>query len=266
MPTRSLSIAIALAIGLAMPAAHAADAPNAGHFTLDLRLRAESVDDDAFARNADALTLRGRAGFRTTVKSGWSAFFEVEGNTHLTGDDFNSTDNGQVGYPTIADPDNVELNQAYLNYASTNVTRITFGRQRLIYDNQRFFGNVGWRQNEQTFDALDGQHLFGNGLTVRYSYLDRVQRVFGNENSNNNLARWKLNANLLSISHAVGPGTLTGYGYFIENQTLPLTSHRNLGLRYVAKHDAPDGIGWLASAEYAKQDNNADGNANIDAD
>ena len=34
-------------------------------------------------------------------------------------------------------------------------------RQRLQLDNQRFIGNVGWRQNEQTFDALRGQAKAG---------------------------------------------------------------------------------------------------------
>ncbi len=265
---RSQFLPFAIALALAAPAsiAAAAETANEGHFNVDLRLRSESVNDDAFVHDANAITLRGRFGYRTPVRSGWSGFVEVEGTTHLSGDGYNSSDNGQVAYPGISDPDNAELNQAYVNYAPSSATRFTLGRQRLVYDNQRFFGNVGWRQNEQTFDALDGQHRFENGLTLRYSYLDRVQRVFGAHNDNRNLARWQLDAHLLSLSHAVGPGTLTGYAHFIDNQTLPLASHRNLGLRYVAKHDAPDGIGWLASVEFATQDDYADGSANIDAD
>ena len=31
---------------------------------------------------------------------------------------------------------------------------LIFGRQRIKLDDDRFIGNVGWRQNEQTFDAL----------------------------------------------------------------------------------------------------------------
>lgn len=236
-----------------------------GKILFDTRWRLESVDDDAFADSALANTLRARLGYQTAVHSGWSGVIELEATQHLFGEDFNSTANGQTAYPTILDPDNSELNQAYVRYAPEASSQFTLGRQRLQWDNQRFFGNVGWRQNEQTFDALDVQHAFKNGLKFRYDYLDRAQRVTGADHPNENLARYQLDAHLLALSGKAGPGTLTGYAHFIDNQTLPLTSHRNLGLRYTAKKEMPDGIGWLATAEYAKQDAYADGAAAIDA-
>ncbi|HEX5755537.1 MAG TPA: alginate export family protein [Arenimonas sp.] len=259
---------LALALLLALPAlaqAQTAPAAPAHGFTVDLRLRHEAVDDDAFARDADATTLRARLGWRSPVRSGWSVFAEIEGTGSL-GDSFNSTRNGHTSYPVIADPDNVELNQLYVNYQPDANTRATFGRQRLNVDNQRFFGAVGWRQNEQTFDAIDAQRVFGNGLTLRYSYLDRVQRIFGNDHPNRNLARWDLDTHLLSASIKAGPGTLTGYAHFIDNQTLPLSSHRNLGLRYAAKGSVSDALGWLGTLEFAQQDDYADGAGNIDAE
>ncbi len=237
-----------------------------GQLLLDFRARIETVDDAAIVEQAQANTVRLRLGYRTASTQGWSGVFDVEGTTNVFGEDFNSTANGRTAYPMVVDPDNAELNQAYVQYAPLAATRFQLGRQRLIYDNQRFFGNSGWRQNEQTFDALNFEHRFGEGLNVRYSYLDRVVRINGNDNPNRNAARWQLDGHVLSVSHALGPGTLTGYAHFIDNQTLPLTSHRNLGLRYAAKHDNPDGVGWLASAEYAQQDAYADGMASIDAD
>ena len=51
------------------------------------------------------------------------------------------------------------------------------GRQRLLFDNQRWIGNVGWRQNEQTFDALALDVLPAKDLALRYAYLDRVHRI-----------------------------------------------------------------------------------------
>ncbi len=244
--------------------APAAAPPPASGWAFDVRLRHEAVDDEAFSRDANASTLRARIGWRSPTRSGWSAYAEVEG-TEAFGDSFNSTANGQTSYPVIADPDNTELNQLYVNYQPNAKGRLTLGRQRLNYENQRYFGNVGWRQNEQTFDALDGQYRFGTGLTLRYSYLDRVQRVFGADHPVANNARWQLDAHLLSASYAVGPGLLTGYGHFIENQSLPLTSHRNLGLRYAAKGGPAEGLGWLATLECAWQDDYADGAAAIDA-
>ena len=258
---------IFLAVLAALPlSAQAADtAPAKGKLIFEARLRNEQVNDDAFAKDANATTLRMRLGYKTAVHSGWSGVVEFEGTQHLGSEHFNSTANGQTAYPSVVDPDNTELNQLYANYQPSDATRVTFGRQRLQYDNQRFIGNSGWRQNEQTFDALDFQHKFSNGLSLRYSYLDRVQRVNGDDNPNRNLARWQLDAHLLSLAHTLGPGTLTGYGYFIDNQTLPTTSHRDLGLRYVAKHDAPDAIGWQFAAEFARQDSYANGSSLIGA-
>ena len=259
-------LSLALMATPAFAAEPVATKDSGGKLLFDARWRMETVNDDAFAKNADANTLRLRLGYRTPARSGWSGVAELEHTSHLFGENFNSTANFQTAYPLVVDPDNTELNQAYLQYAPNDATKFMLGRQRLIYDNQRFFGNVGWRQNEQTFDALNAEHHFSNGFNLRYSYLDRVQRIYGDEHPNKNLARWQLDAHLISLNHNLGPGVITGYAHFIENQTLPLASHQNLGVRYVAKHDNKEGIGWLASAEYAKQNNYANGSNIIDAD
>lgn len=266
-----LAIAVAAALGLpalanAQSVTPAPAAAPASGFTLDARLRYESVEDDAFARNGDATTVRARVGWRSPTVSGWSVFGEFEGTEALGGESFNSTANGHTGFPVIADPDNTELNQLYLNYQPSPTSRVTVGRQRLNYDNQRFIGAVGWRQNEQTYDAVDAQHRFGNGLTLRYSYLDRVQRVFGDDNPVRNNARWKLDAHLFNASLNVGPGLLSGYVYLFDNQSLPLSSHQDVGLRYAAKGSVHEGLGWLATGEYAHQSDYADGARVIDAD
>lgn len=237
-----------------------------GKLLFDARWRMEQVDDAAFIENAQANTLRFRLGYRTSVYHGWSGVVELEHTSHLFDEDFNSTANNRTSYPLVVDPDNTELNQAYLQYASSEKNKFSLGRQRIIYDNQRFFGNVGWRQNEQTFDALNIEYGFQNGLNLRYSYLDRANRIFGDDHPVKNQSRWQLDTHLLSLNHKLGAGNLTGYVHLIDNQTLPLNSHQNIGLRYVVKHDNKDGIGWLATGEYAKQNEYADGSNIIDAD
>ena len=57
-------------------------------------------------------------------------------------------------YPVVADPESYEINRLQLTNTSIIDTTITLGRQRIVLDDHRFVGNVGWRQNEQTFDAL----------------------------------------------------------------------------------------------------------------
>ncbi len=255
-----MSIRLALLLlATALPTAAQADE----RFTpsLDLRLRHERVDDDAFAREAEASTARARLGLRFQPTPAWSALVEIEHTGHLFGERFNSSANGRAQYPLVADPDNTELNQAFLRWAPREGSSATLGRQRLIWGNHRFIGNVGWRQNEQTFDALDLQHRVGARLNLRYSYLDRVQRVFGADHPVRTQARWDLDAHLLGASATLGPGTLEAYLHRIENRSLPLSSHRNLGLRYAAKGQWREGLGWLANLEYARQRPHADGSA-----
>ena len=286
---RSRALAVLLATGIGGFAAgagpaHAADpasapappatpaarpVPPRPGLTLEARLRHEHVDDAAFARDADATTLRLRLGYRTAVHAGVSGLVEFEHTSHLGAAHFHSSANGRTGYPAVTDPDNTELNQAWIAWAPSPAARLVLGRQRLAYDNQRFIGNSGWRQNEQTFDALDATWTSARGLQLRYGWLDGVQRVNGSDNPNHALARWNLDAHLFHAAQPLGragrSGTLVGYAYFIDNRTLPLTSHRDLGLRYTLKRDVPAGLGWALAAELARQDAWRDGSAAIDA-
>src|SRR5512147_2265534 len=82
MKTRhGLTVAIGAALLGAVSTVTAA-APTAGQApvsgpTLEARLRGEWVDDRALARDASASTLRVRLGYRTPVRSGWSAVAEI---------------------------------------------------------------------------------------------------------------------------------------------------------------------------------------------
>jgi hypothetical protein len=54
------------------------------------------------------------------------------------------------------------------------------GRQKIIFDNARFVGDVGWRQNDQTFDAIS----YSNGklvkdLTVTLDYVSKINPITG---------------------------------------------------------------------------------------
>lgn len=251
---------------MCFPALAVGQTPQPPGWFLEGRLRHEMVEDDAFRQDADAITLRLRGGYLAELREDLKLLVEGEGTASLL-DDYNSTRNGQTNRPTVADPENFEINRAQLEWRPGAKTRLVFGRQRLVYDNNRFVSANGWRQNEQTFDALDVEHEFSR-WRLRYSYADRVQRIFGQRHPNRNLARWDLNTHLLHASLALGAGRLALYAHFIENETLPLSSHRNLGLRYTAEHKfaqaAFDAIQW--SAEYAQQDDHAGGAASIDAD
>ena len=124
-----------------------------------------------------------RAGGAELKADGFSFLAEGEGTLALA-DDYNDTlpGNGVEPFPTVADPENLELNRLQVGYMK-NGTGVTLGRQRIMLDNQRFVGNVGWRQNEQTFDAVRGQAKFGPVvLDATYSISQRT--VFGVDSPN----------------------------------------------------------------------------------
>jgi len=250
IPCCRLVAGITLALATATPAL-AASWLDDGKLLFDARLRHEQVDDDALAEDADALTLRTRLGWRSGAVNGFYGVVEVEDVRALV-DDYNSTANGRTQYPVVADPEDTEWNQVFLGWDSGSGTQLAIGRQRLMFDNQRHIGNVGWRQNEQTFDAFSGSHAFGEALTLRYAWLDQVNRVFGDSHPNPLQAAHDLDGHLLNLGWASAVGLLTGYGYFVENEDLPATSTRSLGLRLAGARKHGE-IEWLYTAELARQ-------------
>ena len=149
---------------------------------LDLRYRFEFVDQDGRSKDAKAPTLRTRAGFETGKVYGLGAGFDVEWVQGLGNESFNDTINGKTQYPVVADPDDFALNRLFIETDGTiPKTKAKLGRQRIIWDNARFIGNVGFRQNEQTFDALRASTTALPDSTIEYVYLKQVNRIFGTD-------------------------------------------------------------------------------------
>jgi hypothetical protein len=270
MTMRTLKLSL-LPLALAAAAVHAedsaslTDALTGGKLTLDSRMRYEGVSDDAVARDANALTWRNRVGYKTAPWHGFSVYVEAE-DVRALEEDYNSTANGRTQYATVADPEGSEWNQAYVGWDSGKGTQFAAGRQRINLDNQRFIGAVGWRQNEQTFDAFTATHTFANKTTLRYAYLQDVHRVFGNEHPNPLSAEYDLDGQLLNLAHPFALGTLSAYGYLIDNQDLPLTSTRTFGARFAGAKAMAEPWKLVYALEYARQSDWRGGAANIDAD
>ena len=53
------------------------------------------------------------------------------------------------------------------------------GRQRVLHNNQRFVGGVGWRQNEQTYDGVRAQYK-ADAFSVDYSYIQNINDITAN--------------------------------------------------------------------------------------
>ena len=252
---------MALACG-ASPVAFAEEG-DAGTWTANVRYRHETVDDDAFARRADADTLRLRLGWSRAFASGLSFGLEGEGVAELN-DDFNSGANHQTAYPVVADARALEINQAWVGWRG-KVGGAMLGRQRILLDNQRFVGNVGWRQNEQTFDALALDAKLSDKVMLRYYYLDRVHRISGDE-AIDPLARERdLQGHLLNAAWTLPVGTLVGYAYLVEDRDVTTASTQTLGLRWTGTRTAgANAWGW--TLEGATQGDHADNPRDVDVD
>lgn len=221
----------------------------------NLRLRHEQVDDDAFARSADASTLRVRAGLRLRYGTRFSAFFEGEGIAAF-GDDYNSGANGRTSFPTIPDARGIEINQAFVQWKTAKL-QANLGRQRLLFDNQRWIGNSGWRQNEQTFDALAFVWTPRPDLTARYAWLERVHRINGDE-ARDRLARERgLDTHAFNLAWKHGSLQLTGYAYLHDDRDVATASTRSLGLRASFKRQRK-GMSFGGTLEWADQRDYAD--------
>ena len=160
---------------------------NGGAVKFDLNYRYENVNQDNVripqlngisAKNqpitANANTARLRLGLLSPVFHGLQGYAEYQG-TYAMQSDYNSTRNDKNQYSIIPDPYENELDQLWLSYAGIPDTVIKGGRQRIKFDDDRFIGNVGWRQLEQTYDSALITNKSIKNLTINAGYIGRVK-------------------------------------------------------------------------------------------
>jgi hypothetical protein len=237
-----------------------------GKAAISGRYRYEHVDEDNALKNANASTLRLRLNYRTGKWKGWSAFAEFDHVFHVLLDDFNSgggTSPNRDEYSVVADPDGSDLNQLYFDLDRNADWKYRFGRQRILLDNQRFVGGVGWRQNEQTYDALTLNTRAISKTTLSYSYVNYVRRIFGQSVPS---GKERLDGHLFNAKIAFSDGfSLTPYLYSLDYADAVGNSSLTFGARAVGSH--PFGSGkftWLA--ELATQSDTGDNPTSYDAD
>lgn len=224
---------------------------------LHVRLRQEFAEQDGKPDDASSTTLRHRLGLDFRLLPTLTGRVESEGTVSLFEQNYNSGPggNGRVNFPVVADPTGDELNQAYLHWKADDSTSVRVGRQRLIHDNARFIGNVGWRQNEQTYDAAEVQWSPLATVHVRYAYLQQVNTIFFGERDTD--------SHLLHVQFTpVKAIALSAFVYALDDDVGEDT--RTLGLR-AAGHLPARGVTWRYSATIARQQDYADSRG-IDSD
>lgn len=248
-------------------AANLGEALKQGKFSLNLRYRYENVADDLVPdKDAHASTLRTAFGYRTLPWHGASAFIEAENVTVLGNDLYNNRGagshwNGVEDRPVVADPAITEINRAYLNLALIPDTVLRAGRDEILLDNQRFVGNVGWRQNHQSFDAvaLSNESIPHTKLT--YIYMGNVNRIFG---GNKQMGSHFVNAKISGCPYA----DFTLYYYMLDysDEADRGASTGTFGGRLDGDWAAGDDWKIIYDLEYAAQSDAGDNPNEIDAD
>jgi Alginate export len=226
----------------------------------DLRLRWENVDQPLTTGNA--VTARLRAGYEIkNIPSHLAFLVEAEGTLALTkkynGFPFVVADpQRRPAYGTIADPENIELNRIQLQYKTKAVT-LTVGRQRINLDDERFVGSVGWRQNEQTFDAVRGEVKFGKNGLLDVTYSDSQRTVFGH----NAVARTKYKGQFVFVGAAekLGAVNLKAFAYLLDYDpttfNFQTNSSQTYGLRATTTLALSKTAKLALAGSYARQSN-----------
>jgi hypothetical protein len=206
------------------------------------------VDQTGIPENATAVTLRARLGFETGPL--WKTTLLAEAGLLLPLDtDYNSTVNRKTRFPVVADPENYALNRLQLTNTSLPGTTITLGRQRLTLDDHRFIGDSGWRQNEQTFDAVRITNKSVDKLTLDFAYIDQVNRVFGRDSP---VGRYRGDSWLASAAYQFPAGKLSSFLHLLDFNEAPTDSTRTYGLRFAGERPVR-GLKVSYSATFASQ-------------
>jgi hypothetical protein len=261
-----LAAAVALPIAAEEPVT-LGEAVTKGEISLNLRYRYEGVDQDGFDDPGKASTLRTTLAYRTLFWKGFSAYAEFEDvrNLGLSTEHNNlgagSLWNGVTDRPVIADPPLTEVNQAYLDWKPIDSLPIRGGRQEIVVDNSRFVGNVGWRQNHQSFDAATVHFKGVENLDLGLAYITRQRTVTGASRP-------------MSTAHLDGTYNFPSFGklraYFLsvdfDQEALWELSTQTYGASFAGNAELSDTLGLTYRFELATQKGTGNNPENVDAE
>ncbi len=243
------------------------DAVTKGKISLNLRYRYEDVDQDGFAEPGRASTLRTTLGYRTLWWNRLAAMIEFENvvNVGFSNDHNNggsgSLWNGVTDRPAIPDPPITEINQVSFDWKPLDSLPLRGGRQEIIIDNSRFIGNVGWRQNHQTFDGGTVHFTGVKNLDLGYAYIARQRTVAG-------ASRPMSTSHLEGTYTFQGAGALRGYLLSIDfdQEALWAQSTVTYGASFAGKAELSKALGLTYRLELASQQDTGDNPGTVDAD
>ena len=223
---------------------------------LDARARYEHVEQDGSARDADALTVRLRAGIEAKT-GGLSALVEGQGNLAVV-DRYLDGLNGVQTRPLIADPQNIALYRAQVRLAGKGIA-FTAGRQRIALDDERFVGAVAFRNNGQTFDATRAEWSPLAKLKLDLSYAWSQRTIWGIDGRSTRPQAVSGNTVLANAGYQTPLGRLTGFAYLIDQDLTAVQGYRlssqTYGARFAGAYPLSQRVKLNYQVSYAHQQN-----------
>ncbi len=201
-----------------------------GSFYLEMIGRYEFADIDD-VRDSHALTLRTVLGFGSRTWHGFSLLVEGESVLAADADWYFDGTGAPTGRSLVADPEDTDLNQLYLDYFHDEWTSgFRIGRQEIVLDDARFIGNVAWRQNFQSYDAVRLRTGLGRkDLVIEYLYLDEVRRIFGDRGRQPD---FDSDSHGARVRYTAFDGLeIVGFSYLLDFRNSPTNSAATYGVR-----------------------------------
>ncbi|WP_333574113.1 alginate export family protein [Sphingomonas sp.] len=229
---------------------------------IEARSRSEHVDQEGLDTAADAWTLRVRAG--AEIRTGaWAVLGEAQGNLALVGEYYDGL-HGAATRPMIADPQDVAIYRAQLQYRTRPLT-VTAGRQRIALDEERFVGNVGFRNNAQTFDAVRAELVPVKGVKLDVAYAWDVRTIWGSDGRGARQRGVGGDNVFANLSVATPIGSLTGFAYLVDQDEPEVQGYRLASQSYGGRLAGSRALGrqvklsyqlsWATQSDYHRNPN-----------
>lgn len=247
------------------PASSVAEAITQGKSISSFRLRYEYVDQAGKDETADAWTLRSLIGWQTKPFHDFSVTAQLIGVSPLNHQyndlDKGVPDPGRLDYPVVADPEDYDVNQLFLEWTGLSANKIRLGRQAVFLDNWRFVGDVRFRQVMQVMDGIALENRSLPDTEIYVAHFERIKQI--------TTKRQDVNVELINVKYRFTPTeSLTGYGYLVDwnGSDLEANSSKTFGLRLDGARAVHDDWKLLYTAEFARQDDYKRGHRDIGND
>ena len=255
------------------------DAAIGGKPILDMNARWEN--GKIRRRNtSNSATVRTRLGYQTKAFKGVSGLVEFENvASPAESSYFDLVESGDTDQTPVADPEVTQANRFWLRFAQTGLfgaekLKVDWktGRQRIKLDDDRWIGNVGWRQNEQTFDATRFQTNLGlEKLNLQYIFAWEANRIFGDGNTQGGTSDFGMRSHWMNAAYQFGkPLKAVAFVYLVDassqsNAGFAINSSNTYGLRLTGGVPIAEKLSAAYQASYAYQTDAADNPVDYDA-